>query len=152
MSLGAGAIMSALQDHALVTGLFESVNGHEPKSKPGLGLTAAVWVNLIGPAPRGSGLISTTSRVELMLRIYTSMLAEPQDAIDPMILDAADRMMAEYSGDFTLGGLVREVDLLGTAGAPLSARAGYLNQDGKLFRVMDITIPLIVNDLWAQAE
>jgi hypothetical protein len=152
MSLGAGALMGAVADHALTTGLFESVNGHEPKAKPGAGLTAALWVALMGPVPRGSGLVSTTARVELTMRIYTSMLAEPQDAIDPTLLDAADRMMTEYAGDFGLGGLVRQVDLLGEYGAPLACRAGYLSQDGKLFRVMDLTIPLIVNDLWQQVE
>jgi hypothetical protein len=43
------------------------------------------------------------------------------------------------------------VDLLGSAGAPLSAQAGYLNQDGRLFRVMTLTLPIIVNDVWDQA-
>jgi len=33
---------------------------------------------------------------------------------------------------------------------PLSALAGYLNQDGKLYRVMTVTLPIIINDIWAQ--
>jgi hypothetical protein len=83
-------------------------------------------------------------------RIYTSMLTEPQDAIDPIVLSAVDLLIGEYSGDFDLGGTVRNVDLLGQFGSPLSARAGYLNQDQKLFRVMTLTIPLAINDLWAE--
>jgi hypothetical protein len=32
----------------------------------------------------------------------------------------------------------------------LSAQAGYINQDGKLMRVMTIMLPLVVNDAWVQ--
>jgi hypothetical protein len=145
------AILNAAQSHALASGLFEAVNGHEPKSAPQNGLTAALWADAIGPDPTASGLAATSGLVVLKVRLYTSMLSEPQDAIDPAMLGAVDVLMTAYSGDFELGGLVRNVDLLGATGTSLSARAGYLNQDGKLFRVMDITLPLIVNDLWGQA-
>jgi carbon-monoxide dehydrogenase large subunit len=33
----------------------------------------------------------------------------------------------------------------------LSAVAGYINQDGKVLRVMTLTLPLVVNDVWSQA-
>jgi hypothetical protein len=45
---------------------------------------------------------------------------------------------------------VRNVDLLGAYGAGLSALAGYLNVDNKMFRVVDLTLPLIVNNVWEQ--
>lgn len=144
-------ILSALVSHACTLGYFDQVNQHEPKNKnPSLaGMTAAVWVQKIGPV-RSSGLASTSGRIEFTVRVYTSMLAEPQDSIDPDVMAAVDALLAAYSGNFTLGDLVREVDLLGEAGPPLSAQAGYLNQAGKLYRVMDITLPLIVNDIWVQ--
>ena len=146
-------ILDACISHALATGLFSSVSGHDPKSKnPAVGpdLTAAMWVQDIGPVPLASGLAATSGRLELTLRIYTSMLAEPQDSIDPNVLGAVDTMLAAYSGDFELGGAVRNVDLLGAAGRGLSAKAGYLNQAGKLFRVMDICLPLVISDIWSQ--
>ena len=147
------ALQTAVTDHARGCGLFEAVNGHEPKSAPAqTGLTCAVWVQAIGPAQGASGLATTTGRVELTVRLYSSMLADPPDAIDPALLTAASTLLAAYSGDFTLGGQVKHVDLLGSNGIPLSARAGYLNQDNRLFRVVDITLPMIINDLWAQAE
>ena len=43
------------------------------------------------------------------------------------------------------------VDLLGMAGSPLGAQAGYINQDGALYRVMTITLPLLITDAWTQA-
>lgn len=150
MSLGTKAILAAVQSHASRTGLFERVLGHEPKSAPGNGLSVAVWVQNLRPIPGGSGLASTTARLELSVRVYSNMLADPQDAIDTRLLDAVDALMAAYSGDFQLGGLIRNVDLLGADGDPLSCNAGYLEQDSKLYRVVVITLPLICNDLWEQ--
>lgn len=144
------AIMTGVADHARRTGLFEKVNGHEPKNSPGNGLTAAAWVDTIDPVAIASGLAVTSARVAVLVRIYTNMLMEPQDAIDPNIVNAVSVLMGEYSGDFDLGGLVRNVDLLGSHGVPLRAQAGYLEHDKKLYRVMTITVPLIVNDVWNQ--
>lgn len=144
-------ILDAAVSHAMALGYFERVNAHEPKNKPGNGLTCALWVDRIGPALGSSGLASTTALLILNVRVYTSMLAQPADGIDPNLLDAVDGLMSAYSGDFELGGLVRQVDLLGQFGTPLSAQAGYLPIDNKLYRVMTITLPLVVNDLWSQA-
>jgi hypothetical protein len=151
MSLDIRGVLDAIQSHALASGYFEAVNGAEPTSPPDTsGLTCAVWVEQIGPARGGSGLNSTSTRVCFYVRLYTGMHTEPIDAIDPNLMTALDSLMAAYSGDFTLGGLVREVDLLGAYGDPLGARAGYLVEGGTEFRVLTITLPLIVNDLWDQ--
>jgi len=83
--------------------------------------------------------------------VYLNMLQEPQDAIDTNIMTAVDALMAAYSSDFDLGGLVRNVDLLGAHGDPLAADAGYLEQDKRLYRVVVISLPLICNDLYTQA-
>lgn len=150
MNLNAKPIIDAVVSHAAASGYFDRVNSHEPKNAPGNGLSAAAWVDSVGPARGQSGLRSTSALLVLNVRLYTSMLAEPQDAIDPNLTDALDALFTAYSGDFELGGNVRNVDLLGQAGTPLSAKAGYLNQDNKLFRVYTITLPLIVSDVWEQ--
>src|SRR5690349_21618704 len=127
MSLDFRGVLTAVADHAAASGLFSRVNKHEPKSAPSGKLIAAIWVQFIGPAE--SGLASTSVRLVLTVRIYTPMISDPPDAIDPAIMRAVDVLMTAYSGDFTLGGLVRNVDLLGRGGVPLSANAAYLNQD-----------------------
>jgi hypothetical protein len=147
--LDATGIFAAVTSHAMASGHFDRVTNHEPKSAPGTGLTCAVWVQDIRPI-RSSGLASTSARLVLNLRIFTSMLSEPQDEIDPDMLAAVDALMAAYIGDFELGGLIRAVDVRGMEGVPLSASAGYLNQDGKLQRVITITLPLLVNDLYVE--
>jgi hypothetical protein len=139
---------SALVSQVAASGYFARVNEHEPKNAPGSGLTAALWVQSI--RPYRSGLAATTVRVEWRLRLYTSMLMQPPDRIDPDLLRATTFLMAAYSFGFTLGGLVRSVDLLGEAGLPLQAQAGYLPIDKAMYRIMDITLPVIINDAFAQ--
>src|SRR6266536_37862 len=151
MSLDLQGIVDTITSHAAKTGLFDAVNGHEPKSAPGDGITAAVWVDSIDPIPEASGLAATAGRVTVNVRIYTSFLQEPEDLIDPNMVQAVDLLLGAYSVDFDLGAKIRNVDLLGQSGPALSAKAGYLNQDGKLFRVMTITLPLIINDVWVQS-
>jgi hypothetical protein len=143
------ALLDAMESHAATSGHFERINRHEPKNAPDGDLTAAMWVQ--GVRPIRSGLSTTTVLVTFMIRLYQGMLSEPQDSIDPRLLKAADDVMSLYSGDFTLDGLVRNVDLLGEYSDGMSGQAGYLNLSGTLYRVFDITVPLVVNDLWEQA-
>lgn len=148
------AAVKALRDqvvsHALTLGLFDRVAQHEPKGAPGNGLTCSIWADVIEPLPDASGLAATSGRVAFHVRIMAPMLQEPQDDIDGLILTAAVTLIGEYSGHFTLGGTVRDVDLLGAHGEPLKAQAGYLDIDRKLYRVMVVTLPVIINDLWTQ--
>ena len=146
----ATALFSALESHLLTLGLFDRVAMHEPKNAPGNGLTAALWVQDMRPA-KSTGLAETDGVITFNVRIYKPMLASPQNQIDPDILAAATTLLAEYSGNFTLGGSVLAIDLLGWNGSPLSAQAGYLNQDSKVFRVMVVTLPVIIEDVWGQA-
>ncbi len=145
-------ILAAIESHASASGLFESVNGNEPFNPPSTGgLTCAVWVNDISPVGAASGLVATSGRLEFNVRLYTSAVQQPLDAIDPALVTAVDALLTAYSGDFQLGGEVRDIDCLGAHGTPLSAKAGYLPMGGTTYRVMTITLPVIVNDLWAQA-
>lgn len=151
MSLDINAIIDAVSSSAQSLGLFERVNEHEPRNAPGNGLTCAIWSESLRPVPLNSGLHSTSALMTMYVRLYTSMLTQPYDIIDPNLLSATSTLINAFSGDFELGGQVRNVDLLGSTGTPLSARAGYLDLDKKMFRVMTITLPLIINDVWDQA-
>lgn len=149
------ALFNAVESHLLTLGLFDQVNVHEPKNAPGNSLTCAVWVDFIGPV-RESGLASTSATVVFMARVYSNMLQDPADSIDPNMLAAVTTVIGAFSGDFemvdpTTGAhLVREVDLLGSTGRQLSAQAGYVNLSNTLYRIMTITIPMTVNDAWTQ--
>ena len=150
MSLNTAAILDALKSHASASGLFDRVNGHESANAPGNGLTAEFWWVRTTAAAASSGLASTSAVVVFTGRIYLPSTT-PQDETDIAVLNATDALIGAYSGDFELGGLVRNVDLLGQHGAQLSAAAGWLPRDSVTYRTSDITIPLVVNDLWTQS-
>ncbi len=145
-----GDIIDAVVSHAQALGVFDMVNQHEPKSAPGSGITCAVWSQSIGPARRQSGLNATTASLVMNVRLYMNMLTEPQDWIDPAMVSAADLLMNSYSSDFTLDGLVRNVDLLGMAGPAMTGTSGYVKIDGAMMRIITIVLPLIINDAWEQ--
>jgi hypothetical protein len=152
MAIEAQDLIDRIASHAMQLGLFDRVNQHEPKSAPGRGLTCAVWIDRIEPARGRSGLASTTARVTFSVRVYTSMLQNPQDAIDPQVMIATDLLFEAYSSDFQLGNSSRWVDLLGaTQGHPLFSQSGYINIDNRVMRVMTITVPVIVENAWPQA-
>jgi hypothetical protein len=93
--------------------------------------------------------IRTTALLRVLMDqgIYMSMLAEPQDDIDPRLMEATDKLFASLVGDFTLGGQARYIDVFGSEGESLRADPGYISQDGKIFRVMTIAVPVILNDV-----
>jgi hypothetical protein len=150
MALDIQGILDVISSHALSTGYFESVNQYESKDSPGNGISGAVWVDRIAPI-RTSGLANTTVRLDLLFRIYSSTYVQPYDDIDPQLTRALDTLMRAYCGDFEVGGQVRNIDIFGSYGSPLETRSGYMNLDGKEFRVFTIRIPLVVDDLWAQS-
>jgi hypothetical protein len=146
-------IQSKLLSHAKSLGIFDRVLGHEPKNKPGRGLTYAVWLNRIEPARGRSGLRYTDVRVEYFGRIYANMLQEPQDGIDPDLINATSKMMNAYSGDFDLGKDDRFIDLLGiTQRDPLKCESGYINIDSFVYRVFTFVLPVIEPNVWEQVK
>ncbi|MBO3751532.1 hypothetical protein J5X84_36130 [Streptosporangiaceae bacterium NEAU-GS5] len=148
--LGARAIQDALVSHALTLGVFDRVNTHEPlKNAPGNGITCSMWLGPGLPFNRRSGLASTTVRLMFVARLQTAGLQLNPDDVDMNLLDALDVLYTAYHGDFTLGAL-GQIDLLGSAGIPLSWDTGWIVQDGKQFRAYLLSIPVLVDDVWEQ--
>lgn len=150
MAINIQGILDVIVSHALSTGYFESVNQHEPKQSPGNGLSASVWIERVAPV-KSSGLANTSVRVEFTVRLYSSTYSDPYDDTETNLMLALDALMAAYCGDFQIGGQARHVDIFGAYGSSLESRSGWINQDGKEFRVFSIRLPLIVDDLWSQA-
>ncbi|HKH19539.1 MAG TPA: hypothetical protein VKB53_01280 [Gammaproteobacteria bacterium] len=143
-------LLEALESTAKTLGIFGRVYPSEPRTAPdSKGLSCAVWFERMDPLKGEGGLNKTTVRIEYTARVYKGVLAEPGN-VEAIALRAAGKVMKALSLDFTLGGTIRKVDLLGAFGAGLGGIAGYLTQDKTLFRVIDITVPLIVDDVWSQ--
>jgi hypothetical protein len=144
------ALLAAVESAAMQTGQFRSVNLHEPKSAPGSGLRCSVWAQDIEPLAEASGLDATSGYVVMNARIYGNALQKPEDDMDPRLMTAGSALIGSYSADFTLGGTVRNIDLLGEYGQKLGGSAGYLEIGGTLYRIFTVTVPCIVNDMWTQ--
>ena len=154
MALDSAAITSLFSQvvsHAEQLNIFADVNGHAPESPPGTGASYAVWLSDISPVAAASGLAATSGRVEFTGHIYARQRARPLDQVDPAVLLLACDLLGAYSGDFTLGGTVRAVDLLGAHGTPLKAQAAFADFQGTPLRVMEVTLPIIINDIWGQS-
>jgi hypothetical protein len=143
-------ILQEIESIALTLGLFEQVNTHEPKNTPGNGLTAAIWAVHLRPVPERSGLDRTSVRLQFSFRIYTNMLQEENDGIDIRVIEACDRVMGAFTGKFTLNGTVAFIDLLGETGEPMNVLSGYLEIGGKMYRIVTIDFPFIIDDAWQQ--
>lgn len=131
-------------------GIFDSVLGFEPKSAPVGNLICAVWFMDINPFPGRSGANITSAVAVWNARIYIPMLSEPQDEVEKNLLNAISLLMGALAGDFTLDSSVAGVDLQAMSGKGMGSKTGYVGMDGVLFRIADVTIPLIIDDCWSQ--
>lgn len=149
------AVTDALKTHAGASGLFEYVEGHAILSAHSTGLAWWCYVERIAPWAARSGLATTSAILtyRTMITMNTSTY-EPLDAVDPKIISAASSMIRLYVGDFTLGGLVANVDIFGAGGKSLVSEAGWLTMGGdggSRYRSMITTLPLVCNNLWDEA-
>jgi hypothetical protein len=146
-------IFNGVVSDIMASGYFQRVNMHDVDRSPGNGLTAAVWLQHMQPVPLASGLDSTSALVVFMVRIFANLNTDVQDMLDPSLMRAASNLMRRYHDDFDFGGAIRNVDLMGEFGSPLASQAGYIEfPEGGKYRVIDVTVPCIVNDVWPQVK
>ena len=151
MALDIDTLLNELVSHALASGYFDAVNTHEPDNSPGNGLTCHVILDRVNPI-NASGLDFTSVRAAFLFELIYPVTALPRDQSENEIVKAMDALMQLFTGDFTMGGNVRGVDALGAYGEGLSAVGGYTSYDqgGSWYRNIEITVPLIVDNVWEQ--
>lgn len=154
MTFNQAAIETLLSDVAsgvMSLGMFQEVLRHEPKSKPQHDMTFAFFVDSIKPSRLISGVDATAGMVTLMGRAYVSFLTKPEDDVDAQLLNGVSAIIDGLTGSFTLGHSVVAVDLIGMDSSGLSAQMGYTTVDSTVFRICDLTIPVLIDNLWTQA-
>lgn len=140
----AKALFEAIRSYALELGIFQAAETHEPWNAPGNRLYCSIQLGPIRPVT-SSGLAQVSGQVTLLVRVWSSALQKPLDDIDPEVLAAACSLMGAFAGGFTIGGTVREIDLFA-----MSAQPAYVDFEGKPFRTVEIQVPLIINDMFAE--
>lgn len=142
-------IMAKLVTIAKTSGMFPGgVKRFEPRGQPPSGLSLSL---ISGPlsATTTSGLNTASLRWQVDGMIYLPINVDPPENIDVVLMNAAAGYLESLCGQFTLGGLVRHIDIYGSEGDRLSATPGYLEHDQKLYRVNRLVIPLIINSKWS---
>ncbi len=143
-------------------GTFDTVEGHEPLNAPGNGLHCFSWAGPVRCVGGESGLGSAAIMASFFVRIQT-LAAGPKakgvnlNDIDRKLLHGTGVLFDAYIKHFRLTDhagvpLVRRIDIFGAYGAGLRMDPGYLNSDGNIFRVGVITLPLVLNDEYDEAE
>lgn len=132
-----------VQSHAKKLGEDMTVVIGEPKSPPIIP-TLAIWmmdahvIHLYGDG--GTGELHIVNA-----RYYLNAL---KDAAT--VETAMARVMSKYLNrllsDADLGTTIKSIDVAGMAGTPIAVKWGHVQLDQTMFRVCDITIPLLVDD------
>jgi hypothetical protein len=148
MTLNSKDLIETVASHAMATGYFDQVNQHEAKNGPGTSMVCDVTILSGRALALASGLDATSAMIVMSVVVYQSMLKEPQDDIDGEIMDAIDSLINRYCGDFTLDGLIRNVDIKGAYGQELSWTMGHIDKSKQPVRAAEIFLPLVINDAW----
>lgn len=128
-------------------GIFKEVKTVEKKTTPVAGITAALYLAGIELVGKISGLGKGTGLYTFTLRLYSNVAQDPPDQIDPELAAVIDKVFNILCGDFELDGNVRNIDILGEVSEGLKARAGHVEVGGAMYRAIDISIPLIIDDV-----
>lgn len=149
-NLSTQAIIDAVASKAMTTARFDQVNTHEAKNGPGNQMVCDITIMTGRAAALASSLNTVSVILTLSVEVYCSMLQDPQDTIDTQINDSVDDLLALFVGGFTLGGLIRNVDILGAHGDALSWAFGHKDLSRQLVRAAQIILPLVINDAWPE--
>ena len=143
--------LAQLQTLLTNTGSFGAgVQIGEPFAPPVLTTTtllAAILFQTYEPA--GTTLNTTIEVWDLLVRIYALAGMTPADAstVEQNLAKAFASTLATLAGHYTLGSTVRAIDWAGEeAGRKVGAKWGHLVISGTIFRVVDLVVPLIVDD------
>ena len=74
------------------------------------------------------------------------LLAEPADRVETDLAKVVSKYINLILADSNLGGTIKTIDVAGMSGEAVGARWGIVTIDNKMFRVVDITIPCLVDD------
>jgi hypothetical protein len=139
----ATALFSALTSALKQLAIFQKVDVGEPVSPPGNRLYCSLMLGPVRPA--SSGMNVTSGDVTFLIRIWSQAQQRPLEKIDPELLAATAKVMGALSGQFTLAGTVRNIALM-----TMSAVPGWVELENEPYRVMEITVPIVINDMFAQ--
>ncbi len=146
------ATLKVIQSHIAASGYAPLNQIGEPKgalaTRDRLGASVHLGTGIVNRAALGGG---TEERHIVIVRFYMNALAEPQEDIEFLLSEGVSKVSEALIGDFTLGSTVRNIAIAGEAGQALAYESGYLDISGTMYRIVDLTVPMIVDNAVTQA-
>ena len=142
MALNPYAVMHVVESHLSTLGSIKRAQIGEPKQPPLDVLTAAILMS--GIRTPSSVLDARVLVYDVIIRLYRNFL-DDGTRTETEMARAVGEVMEEFAGDFQLGGNTRAVDFMGTYGTSVDARWGHLDFGNTVFRIADITVPIIID-------
>ena len=126
------------------TARFDHIQIGDFKAPPQNEYSAAIMMSSISVAELT--LSSTTESHVVLIRLYHSMLVDPTSEAEIGLAQRVQEITSALLADFDLGETIRNIDAGGQHGTGLNARWGHVEISGATFRIVDMFLPLIVND------
>ncbi len=140
-----------IQNYLAASGRFATTDLGEPESLPdGTQLHARVWN--MGRQVAYITQSTVVSLYNIRVRMYRNAFTEPTADIEYMLAESVQDIASDLLGDFDLGATVAYIDAAGIHGRGLRADWGHAPVSGVMFRVVDMTIPIVVNDTSVMAQ
>ncbi len=144
MAFDISTTLETIESYLSASGHVGAAQVGEPKHAPSEALFAAIYMT-------GVSVVSTTlnKTIEvhtITIRLYADGLADPASVSELALAQAVSQITGDLLGEFDLGATIRNVDVAGQYGGNVSTQWGYVDVAKEIFRVADITLPLIVDD------
>lgn len=135
-------VLHVVLSHLSTQGSIKRAQVGEPKSPPIDVLTACIIMD--GIRTPTTVLDARVLVYDVTVRLYRNFLDDGTRTEQEMAR-AVGEVMEAFAGDFTLGGNARAVDIGGMYGRGVEATWGHVDMSGTIFRVADITVPIIID-------
>ena len=134
--------MHVVLSHLKTQGKVKRAQIGEPKSPPLDELTAAILMD--GIRTPSTVLDAPVLVYDLVVRVYRNFLDDGTQT-ELEVARTVGEIMEAFHADFSLGGNIRAVDVAGTYGRGMDVTWGHLDFGNTVFRIADISVPLIVD-------
>jgi hypothetical protein len=137
--------LGIIRDELSKINYFSTVEIGEPKSPPADQYASAyIWMDSVTTVQA-----SLNGSIEVYLttvRLMTGLFEEPIELIETQTAEAYSKASEALFANFSLDNKIRNIDAAGQYGASYGGTWGHLDLGGNLYRIVDITLPLIVDD------
>ncbi len=137
------ASLVALQSKVKASGFVPSCELGEPKQPPVDRLHAGIYMR-----DQRVSKVTLASTIEVhtaIVRLYMNAFIEPAGTTETELARTASNLQADWFADYNLGDEIRNIDIAGEEGEAVGAAWGYVDVGGTMYRLCDITVPMIVD-------